>query len=290
MVRPVSCSSPPATDDAPAPPEWTGARAAQGIGHPADTARPATAALWQVAEEVPVAFVYNGVSHAVMMATPLDLQDFAVGFSIAEGLITSAQAIEDIHITPHHAGLMVALSVDPSALCLDTAAVRSMAGRSGCGLCGVESLEQAVRPLRALPAPTAPIAPAAVVAAMAALGDQQPLNRQTFSVHAAAWCSPDGQIVTVREDVGRHNALDKLIGANVRAGRHGNDGFVLMTSRCSFELVQKANAAGISYLATLSAPTALALELAAQAGMILASRAAGGGVMIFADGRKGGDQ
>lgn len=249
---------------------------------------------WQVPEEVPVALVYNGVSHAVMMATPLDLEDFAIGFSLAEGLVAAVGAIEDVEVLPHPAGLMVALSVAPVALLHDSAPVRAMAGRSGCGLCGVESLEHAIRPVIPLPTETqqqaALIPSSAIAAAMATLADHQPLNQQTFSVHAAAWCRPDGTIEAVREDVGRHNALDKLIGAVTRAGGRLDQGFVLTSSRCSFELVQKAAAVGVGLLASLSAPTALALDLAAHAGMILASRAAGGTVMVFTDGTAEKDQ
>lgn len=260
-----------------------GSREAHGVGHrPHDAPE---AVHWQVPDETPVALVYNGVSHAVMMATPADLEDFAVGFSLAEGLLTSAAAIEDIHLVPHPPGVMVAMAVTPEALDHAAAPSRSMAGRSGCGLCGVESLEQAIRPPHLLPsdrrAAAARIPPQAIIAALRALPDHQPLNRQNFSVHAAAFCQADGTIVLAREDVGRHNALDKLIGACARQDISLADGFVVMSSRCSFELVQKACAVGIACLATLSAPTALALELAGAAGMVLASRSKGGGVVLF---------
>lgn len=262
-----------------------GSRLVHGEGHsrapntPEDTA-------WNVPDETPVALVYNGVSHAVMMATPADLEDFAVGFSLAEGLIAQARDIEDITLVPHGLGVMVSMAIDPNRFDHQAAPARAMAGRSGCGLCGVESLEQAVRAPRLLPEPVraaaAGIAPTAAMAAFQGLPAHQPLNQQNFSVHAAAFCRADGSIVLAREDVGRHNALDKLIGACARQGLDMRQGFVVMSSRCSFELVQKACAADIGFLATLSAPTALALDLASAAGMTLACRSKGGGVVIFA--------
>ena len=157
---------------------------------------------------------------------------------------------------------------------------RTMEGRSGCGLCGVSSLEAAIRDLPMVQ-PTFDPAPDAVARAFAALPDHQPINRRNRSVHGAAWCRPDGSILLAREDVGRHNALDKVIGALIRAGHEPADGFVVMTSRCSFELVQKAATVGIPLLATISAPTALALTLARQAGMTLCTLLRNDGVVTF---------
>lgn len=234
---------------------------------------------WQVAEEVPVAVAVNGVSHAVMMATPADLEDFALGFCLTEDIIADAAAVESVTVTEHPKGLVAALTVAPSALLRDDPVLRGLAGRTGCGLCGVESLEDAVRtPRRVQPAD---IDPQAVARAFAALPDHQPLNRANRTTHAAAYCDTDGTIVLAREDVGRHNALDKLVGAMAKAGLAGADGFVVMTSRCSFELVQKAARAGVPLLATLSAPTALALDLARQAGMTLATRGPGESIVRF---------
>jgi FdhD protein len=240
-----------------------------------------------VPEEVPVAMVYNGVSHAVMMATPTDIEDFAIGFTLAEGLLADASAIEEVEIIASGRGLMAAISVHPTAIDSIKAPVRSMAGRSGCGLCGVESLDQAVRPLAALASPLhhrprdQQPGPEHIANALRALPDHQPMNAQNRSVHAAAFCRQDGTILLAREDVGRHNALDKLIGACLRQRIALDQGFVVMTSRCSFELVQKAVSVGIPLLATLSAPTSLALDLAAEAGLILAARSRGGGVVLF---------
>jgi FdhD protein len=259
--------------------------AAQGVSH--RTLTISEDITWMVPEEVPVAMVYNGTSHAVMMATPADLQDFAIGFTLAEGLLPDASAIEEVEVIASGRGLMAALSVTPAALDGLKAPIRAMAGRSGCGLCGVESLDAAVRSLPALATPlrhrptSQQPGPEQIARALRALPDHQPMNAQNRSVHAAAFCRQDGSIVLAREDVGRHNALDKLIGACVRRSIALDQGFVVMTSRCSFELVQKAVTVGIPLLATLSAPTSLALELAAEAGLVLAARSRGGGVVLF---------
>lgn len=237
---------------------------------------------WGVVEEVPVAVVINGTSHAVMMASPADLEDFGIGFLIAEGLVASASAVDELVMDRHDSGVVLALSVAPSALIGAVGNGRATGGWTGCGLCGVETLEAAVRPVRRV-TPRPALRSEAVLAAFDALPAHQPMNAATRSVHAAAWCGPDGRIRMVREDVGRHTALDKLIGARVRAGE-GGDGFVVMTSRCSFELVQKAATADVAVLATLSAPTGLALRVAAEAGMTLMVPDRSGHVVIFAPG------
>ncbi|EKV32640.1 Formate dehydrogenase chain D [Caenispirillum salinarum AK4] len=234
---------------------------------------------WQVAEEVPVAIVVNGVSHAVMMATPADLEDFAVGFCLTEDIIAEAAAVEAVSVSEHPKGLVAALTVPPTAVLRADPVLRGLAGRTGCGLCGVESLDDAVRPPR--PVRRLDIDAEAVGRAFAALPDHQPLNRANRTMHAAAFCDADGAVRLAREDVGRHNALDKLVGAMAAAGLEGADGFMVMTSRCSFELVQKAARAGTPLLATLSAPTALALDLARQAGMTLATRGPGESIVSF---------
>ncbi|WP_255542633.1 formate dehydrogenase accessory sulfurtransferase FdhD [Azospirillum sp. INR13] len=199
---------------------------------------------WQVPEETAVAFEYNGRSHAVMMATPADLEDFALGFSLAEEIVGSAADIEKISVRETPLGFVVNLTVDPLRLLRGSLRSRSMEGRSGCGLCGVDSLVHAVREPRKIET-SLEVDPAAVAAAFRALPDHQPMNRANRSVHAAAWCAPDGTIRLAREDVGRHNALDKLIGAIAGSGADPATGFVVMTSRCSFELVQKTAAVGI---------------------------------------------
>ena len=235
---------------------------------------------WQVPEETAVAFEYNGRSHAVMMATPADLEDFALGFSLAEEIVGSAVDIEKIAVRETPLGFVVNLTVDPLRLLRGSLRSRSMEGRSGCGLCGVDSLVHAVREPRKIET-SLEVDPAAVAAAFRALPDHQPMNRANRSVHAAAWCAPDGTIRLAREDVGRHNALDKLIGAVVRSGADPATGFVVMTSRCSFELVQKTAAVGIPLLATISAPTALALELARNANLTLGALSRRDTVILF---------
>ncbi|PWC61899.1 formate dehydrogenase [Azospirillum sp. TSH7] len=235
---------------------------------------------WQVPEETAVAFEYNGRSHAVMMATPADLEDFALGFSLAEEIVGTAADIEKIAVRETPLGFVVNLTVDPLRLLRGSLRSRSMEGRSGCGLCGVDSLVHAVREPRKIET-ALEVDPAAVAAAFRALPDHQPMNRANRSVHAAAWCAPDGSIRLAREDVGRHNALDKLIGAIAGSGADPAGGFVVMTSRCSFELVQKTAAVGIPLLATISAPTALALELARNANLTLGALSRRDTVILF---------
>jgi FdhD protein len=231
------------------------------------------ALVWQVPEEVPVAIMHNSVSTAVMMATPADLEDFAVGFSLSEGFVTDPEAIRNVVALSVENGFCVDIAVDAPALKPRTA--RALEGRTGCGLCGVEDIADVIKP-------TAPITrgfaldPAAVEKAFTDLPVLQPMNRVNHSVHAAAWVTPEGEIRLVREDIGRHNALDKLLGAVLRQGLDRKAGFIAMTSRCSFELVQKCAVVGIAHLVTISAPTGLALHLAQRAGMTLASRSPDG--------------
>ncbi|MFP5513540.1 MAG: formate dehydrogenase accessory sulfurtransferase FdhD [Alphaproteobacteria bacterium] len=251
----------------------TGFAAGVGVAEGADVE-------WQVPEETAVAFEYNGRSHAVMMATPADLEDFALGFSLAEEIVGDTADIENIAVRETPLGFVVNLTVDPLRLLRGSLRSRSMEGRSGCGLCGVDSLVHAVREPRKIET-SLEVDPAAVAAAFRALPDHQPMNRANRSVHAAAWCAPDGAIRMAREDVGRHNALDKLIGAVVRSGADPASGFVVMTSRCSFELVQKTAAVGIPLLATISAPTALALELARNANLTLGALSRRDTVILF---------
>jgi FdhD protein len=215
-----------------------------------------------------------------MMATPADLEDFALGFSLAEEIVGTAADIEKIAVRETPLGFVVNLTVDPLRLLRGSLRSRSMEGRSGCGLCGVDSLVHAVREPRKIET-TLDVDPAAVAAAFRALPDHQPMNRANRSVHAAAWCAPDGRIRLAREDVGRHNALDKLIGAIAGSGADPAGGFVVMTSRCSFELVQKTAAVGIPLLATISAPTALALELARNANLTLGALSRRDTVILF---------
>lgn len=230
---------------------------------------------WLIAEEVPVALLYNGRSKMVMMTSPADLEDFAVGITITEGIVPGIDEIEGIEIAAKSIGYEIDLTVPRERMARRRLRERGITGGTGCGLCGVETLAEAVRDPQRVARPMQ-VAKAAVSAALRELPGWQPMNADNRSTHAAAWCTPEGAIVTAREDVGRHNALDKLIGALLRAGRDPADGFVVMSSRCSFELVQKVAAVGIPYLATISAPTALALSLAEASGIRLAARAPNG--------------
>lgn len=233
----------------------------------------------EVAEEVPVNLVYATLPHAVMMATPADLEDFAYGFSLTEGVVTAPAEIRGVAAREVARGIVLEIDLVPAALRRHMARRRSMAGRTGCGLCGIESLEQLpeARPV----APGTPIAPAAIRAALLGLEGRQVLNRATRAVHAAAWCDAAGGIVLLREDVGRHNALDKLVGACLRAGVVPGEGFVLLTSRASFEMVEKAASFGAGTVVAISAPTSLAVERAAALGISLVAVARPDGAVRF---------
>lgn len=221
-----------------------------------------------LAEEVPVALVFNGISHAVMMATPDHLEDFALGFALTEGLIDSAQDLYGVEALPIEGGIELQLEVSASAAWRLKERRRTLAGRTGCGLCGTDSLQQVRRALPAVAALT--VSAQAVTRAEAQLHDWQLLQRITGSTHAAAWADLNGDIQCVREDVGRHNALDKLVGALVRQHADTREGFVLVTSRASFEMVQKTVALGAGLLAAVSAPTAWAVSCAQEANLCLA--------------------
>ena len=235
--------------------------------------------VWQVPEEVPLAVQFNSQNYAVMMGTPSDFEDFAIGFAIAEGLIARASDVTAVLVLPTEQGYAIDLSVPEDRINRSRMAKRSLEGRTGCGLCGIEDMKDAIR-MPSSELPSVELRPQAVARAYEQLPAHQPMSRVNRTVHAAAWCSVDGEILLSREDVGRHNALDKLIGALARDGHDLAQGFVLMSSRCSFELVQKCAIAGIGALATVSAPTALALSLARQARLKLAALASRG-VMLF---------
>jgi len=222
----------------------------------------------RVAEEVPIAFIYNGLAHVVMMATPTELEDFALGFSLSEGIVANAGEVNAIETDPVSDGIAVYIDIDRERFAPLEAQRRNLAARTGCGLCGTETIDQAVRHPPAVAAGVR-TTPSALQAALSNLSVRQPLNAATGAVHAAAWALPDGQIVAVREDVGRHNALDKLIGAQARAGTFFDQGFALITSRASFEMAQKAATVGITLLAAISAPTGLAIRLAEETGLTL---------------------
>lgn len=238
-----------------------------------------------VAEEIPVAMVYNGVSHAVMMASPCDLEDFALGFSMSEGILQRPDQLFSIEIKPGEDGIEVDMHIAGDCYARLREQRRNMTGRTGCGLCGTESLAHVVRTLEQV-APKPLPGDEAVQAALKNLKSHQPLQLQTGATHGAAWCDAQGRIVQAREDVGRHNALDKLIGARLR--EHGdqafNDGFALISSRASFEMVQKSASVGIGTLVAVSAPTALAIREARKSGMNLIGFARPGRHVIYARG------
>lgn len=230
-----------------------------------------------VADEVPVALVYNGITHAVMLASPLDLEDFALGFTLGERIVRQRRDVYDIDVEHTPRGIAIAIEIASGALARMKGARIARTGKTGCGLCGVESLDYFEREAclpdpreaRAAP-PMAPVAPAALQRAMAELAARQQLHRATGAVHAAGWAGLDGGLLCVREDVGRHNALDKLVGALAKQDLAVDAGFAVVTSRASFEMVQKAARAGFGLLAAISAPTALAVRMAEGAGLTLA--------------------
>ncbi len=224
----------------------------------------------EVAVEAPVALVFNGISHAVMMATPDDLEALGLGFALSEGLIGSPSECYGIDVQSHSRGCEVQMEISSRAAAQLKTRRRAMEGRTGCGLCGIESLQQLdlVPPRR--PEPVARVdGPAPLLRAFAALPARQRLNAQTGAVHAAGWADLAGNLLDVAEDVGRHNALDKLLGRLALDGRLGEAGFVVMSSRASYELVRKCAQLGIATLATISAPTSLAIDVATGAGVEL---------------------
>lgn len=221
-----------------------------------------------LAEETPVALEFNGISHATMLATPADLEDFAVGFSLSEGIIDSVADVRGIDVLPQCDGIVVQVEISSACEARLKSRRRAMAGRTGCGLCGVETLPEVLRPVDPVPA-GAPLAIGAVLRAMGAMRARQALHDLTGATHAAGWADADGTVALVREDVGRHNALDKLVGALARQAMPAGGGMVLVSSRASFEMVQKTASAGVGVLAAVSAPTALAVRLADSAGIAL---------------------
>jgi FdhD protein len=221
-----------------------------------------------VTEEVPVALVYHGVPHVVMLATPIDLEDYAVGFTVSEGLVGSPSEIQSVEIERGADSIEVRIGIAGERFSELLRRRRNLTGRSGCGLCGAETVEEAIRPpVQVAKGPT--VTAADLHAALIQLESLQPVNARTGSIHAAGWVVPGKGIQLVREDVGRHNALDKVIGALVRSGTDVTTGYAVITSRASFEMVQKAAAAGITFMVAVSAPTALAIRMAEQTGLTL---------------------
>ncbi|MFN4154999.1 MAG: formate dehydrogenase accessory sulfurtransferase FdhD [Paracoccaceae bacterium] len=233
-------------------------------------------------EELPVALVFNGTTAAVMMASPCDLQDFAFGFALSEGFIDRLDQVQSLEIVVYDAGLEARFWIAEDQAAALQARRRSMLGPVGCGLCGIDSLEQAIRPLPVLAASGPRLTPAEVAQATDLLQAHQPLHDQTHAVHAAGFLLPGQGIVLAREDVGRHNALDKLTGAMARSGVDAGTGAIVLTSRVSVEMVQKTVMAGCPVLIAVSAPTAHALRLAQAAKLTLVAFARGGGFDIYA--------
>jgi FdhD protein len=221
-----------------------------------------------IAEEVPVAFVYNLRPHVVMMATPADLEDFAVGFTLAEEIVDHRDEIASFSVQRHSEGIEMQLEIPDAAADRLALRARALAGRTGCGLCGVQAIGDVLRAQRSVSARTR-ITAEALWRAEAALDAQQTVNELTRAVHAAAFAAADGTLQVVREDVGRHNALDKVLGALARSGIDAAEGFLVVTSRASYELVQKAAVAGAPLLAAVSRPTGLAIRLADASGITL---------------------
>ncbi|MGO4326558.1 formate dehydrogenase accessory sulfurtransferase FdhD [Cupriavidus sp. 2TAF22] len=240
------------------------------VRHRAGTAMPATDS---VAQEVPVALVYNGISHAVMMATPLDLEEFAVGFTLTEGLVQDYAEIYDVEPLVGPASVEVHLRISQRAFAAMKEHRRTLAGRTGCGVCGIESIALLDLVPEFMKTPRTRISPTREIIERAAsqLPSWQVLMKRTGGVHAAAWCNPAGEVLHVFEDVGRHNGLDKLIGYLAMHDVATDEGFVFLSSRASYELVRKTARMNIQLLATISAPTSLAIQIAGQAGLQLLS-------------------
>ncbi len=234
----------------------------------------------RLAEETPVALEFNGISHATMLATPRDLEDFALGFALTEGIVGAASDVRGIDLDARADGIVVQLEIATACEVRLKERRRAMAGRTGCGLCGVETLPEVLRPVAPLPA-LPPLPLASLLSAMRALRARQPLHDLTGATHAAGWADAAGDVRIAREDVGRHNALDKLIGALARAGLPGPQGMAVVSSRASFEMVQKTASAGIGVLGAVSAPTALARRLAEQTGLTLAGFVRGADATLY---------
>lgn len=234
-----------------------------------------------VPEETPVAFSYNGTTHAVMMATPSDMEDFAVGFSLSEGIISRLEQIDEINIEDHAEGIDIQIRLAGEAGQDLSDRRRRMAGPVGCGLCGIESIEQALKPVSSVDKVKLELAPDDIAQAVRLLSEIQPLHKETGAVHAAGFYQPGKGIVAAREDVGRHNALDKLAGNLCRSRIEGSSGAIVITSRVSIEMVQKAAIIGASVLIAVSAPTALAIRTAHAAGLTLVALVRGDEFDVF---------
>ena len=227
-----------------------------------------TIAMDVIAVEVPVALEYNGISHVVMLASPANLENFALGFSLSEGIIQQASELYACEVEATAAGWLVHLEIAAERFMLLKERRRNLAGRTGCGLCGTESLEQVTR-CKSVVSHRHHFTEAAILNGMHAMQNMQPMQKQSGATHAAAWMTAQGQIECVREDVGRHNALDKLIGVMADQKQDFTAGVLLITSRASYEMVQKAAIMNVGVIAAISAPTSFAVELAEQTGVTL---------------------
>ncbi|MCK5424528.1 MAG: formate dehydrogenase accessory sulfurtransferase FdhD [Emcibacter sp.] len=235
-----------------------------------------------VASEIPLALEYNCISHAVMMVSPMDIKDFTLGFSLTEGIIDSLDDIMDINIAPAEKGFIASLEITPDCFKRLDQFKRTLAGRTGCGLCGIDRLDHAIRPLNPIKSQLV-INAEVVYGGMQKLSELQVQNKKTGALHAAAFVTGEGEILAVREDIGRHNALDKLIGHMMIEKINPADGFALITSRCSFEMVHKCATFGIPILAAVSATTDLALKLAQESGLSLIAFTRREGMNIYSD-------
>ena len=232
--------------------------------------RDATTASAVVAAEVPIALVYNGRPYVVVMGTPADLEDLAVGFSVTEGIVAGASDLRGVEVVRASHGIEVQMEVSTADAERLSDRARGLVSRTGCGLCGVETIGDVLR-VPAVVGSSLFVSPDALWRAATELSRRQTINNETSTVHGAGWATPDGDVHVVREDVGRHNALDKVLGALARAGRPANGGFVVVTSRASYEMVQKAAMCGVELLAAISRPTGLAIRFADSANVTLAA-------------------
>lgn len=235
-----------------------------------------------VIEETPVALVYNGVPHVVMLATPLDIEDFAIGFTLTEGIVNRIEDICSLHAYHRSDGIEVRLKIADHCESVLVGKERNLAGRTGCGLCGAQTLKQAVKPPKEVSRWRNGVERQIIASAMQLLSQRQRLNQLTGAIHAAGWIPIDADMdAVVREDVGRHNALDKLIGCLIRMKIPASKGFIVVTSRASYEMVQKSAAAGVGLLAAISAPTGMAIRHAQLSGMTLAGFVRGQDLVVY---------
>lgn len=234
----------------------------------------------RIAAETPIAIAYNCESYAVMMASPADLTDFAYGFSLSEGIVENARDILAVDQTRKGEGIGLLIEIPPARLARLNNRARNVTGRTGCGVCGIAEIEEVLRPLPPVTS-TATYSATAIDRAITALPAWQNFNQETGAVHAAGYATAEGELILLREDVGRHNALDKLIGAMARAGLSPANGMVLITSRCSMEMAQKTVLSGCPLLVAVSAPTSLAVQIAKASGLTITGFARGDGFNVY---------